>query len=201
MIATAKPERKYKAMMLLLSNPLRNKLGYQISYVLAKAEGNVDNTGFGAYLGGTGWFSPNTAIVNAYGELTNSRRHEFKAYFTYEIPKVEIMIGGNYTGLSGRPYNVYQYGSSSSTGLGPLSPSSRRQILLEPRGSRRFSFHQVDIRAEKAFRVQGHRFGIYADFANLFNTDTITAVQTRFPEAAVRIVFRVSDRLSRVRVR
>lgn len=177
-IATADPEKKYKALMLLLSNQLRNRFGYQLSYVLAKAEGNVDNTGFGAHLGGTGWFSPNTAIINSYGELTNSRRHEFKAYFTYQVPVVDILIGGNYTGLSGRPYNVFeQYGAGA---LG-LPGGTRRQILLETRGSRRLpSSHQVDIRAEKAFRFQGHRFGVYADMVNLFNSNAITAYQTRF---------------------
>ena len=177
-IATAAPERKYRSLMLLLSNQLRNRLGYQISYILAKAEGNVDNTGFGTHLGGTGWFSPNTAVTNSYGELTNSRRHEFKAYFTYEIPKIEVMLGGNYTGLSGRPYNVFEQYSSGQLAL---PGGTRRQILLEPRGSRRLpTFHQVDLRAEKAFRVQGHRFGVYMDAINLFNTATITAVQTRF---------------------
>jgi hypothetical protein len=177
-ISTAEPERKYRALMLLLSNQLRSRLGYQLSYVLAKAEGNVDNTGFGAHLGGTGWFSPNTATINSYGELTNSRRHEFKAYFTYLIPRIDIMIGGNYTGLSGRNYNVFeQYGSGT---LG-LPGGTRRQILLEPRGSRRLpAFHQVDIRAEKAFRIEGHRFGIYMDAINLFNSNAITAVQTRY---------------------
>ena len=176
-IGTADPERKYQALMLLLSNQLRNQLGYQISYVLSKSEGNVDNTGFGTHLGGTGWFSPNTALINSYGELTNSRRHEFKAYFTYQVPRIDVMVGGNYTGMSGRPYHPYEQYSSSELGL---PGSTRRQILQEPRGSRRLpTFHQVDIRAEKAFRVQGHRFGVYMDAINLFNTATVTARQTR----------------------
>ena len=180
-IATADPERKYRALMLLLSNSLRNRLGYQISYVLSKAEGNVDNTGFGNWLGGTGWASPNTSVTNAYGELTNSRRHEFKAYFTYQVPRIDVMVGGNYTATSGRPYTPFgQYGSGD---LG-LPGSSRRQIFLAPRGSRRNeAFHQVDLRVEKAFRVDTHRFGLYADMVNLFNTATITGVQTRFPSS------------------
>ena len=102
-MATADPQRNYRGLMLVLSNSLRNRFGYQFSYVLSKAEGNVDNSGFGAYLGGSSWTSPNN-LINAYGELTNSRRHEIKAYFTYQIPKVDVMVGGNYTGLSGRPF-------------------------------------------------------------------------------------------------
>jgi hypothetical protein len=180
-IATAAPERKYKALMLLLTNSLRNRLGYQISYVLSKAEGNVDNTGFGNWLGGTAWASPNTAVTNAYGELTNSRRHEFKAYFTYQVPRIDVLVGGNYTGTSGRPYAPYgQFGSGE---LG-LPGSGRRQIYLEPRGSRRTeAFHQLDLRVEKAFHIDTHRFGVYADFANVFNGSRITSVQTRYPSS------------------
>ncbi len=51
-IATADPRRNYKGLMLLLSSSLRNSFGYQVSYVLSKAEGNVDNSGFGPYLQG-----------------------------------------------------------------------------------------------------------------------------------------------------
>ena len=179
-IATAEPERKYRALMLLLTNSLRNRLGYQFSYVLSKAEGNVDNTGFGNWLGGSAWGSPNTAITNAYGELTNSRRHEFKAYVTYQVPRLDVLLGGSYTGMSGRPYTPFAQFSSSD--LGGLPGSGRRQIFLMPRGSERLeAFHQVDLRVEKAFRLDTHRFGIYADFVNLFNTATITAVQTRYP--------------------
>lgn len=182
-IATAKPERKYRALMLLISNSLRKRFGYQLSYVLSKAEGNVDNSGFGNWLGGTAWNSPNTAIINAYGELTNSRRHEIKAYFSVQVPKVDVMVAGNYTGLSGQAYSPYgQFGSSDLN----LPGTSRRQIYLLPRGSEREEFqHQVDVRAEKAFHVEGHRFGVYADLINLFNTATITGNQTRYPSTTI----------------
>ena len=78
-IATADPRRSYKALMLYMTSSLKRRFGYQVSYVLAKAEGNVDNTGFGNWLGGTQWGSPNTGTINTFGELTNSRRHEIKA--------------------------------------------------------------------------------------------------------------------------
>ena len=183
-IATARPERKYRALMLLLSNSLRNRLGYQLSYVLSKAEGNVDNTGFGNWLGGTGWRSPNTAVTNAYGELTNSRRHEVKAFVTYEVPKVDVMLAGVYTGLSGRPYAPFAQFSSSD--LGGLPGSGSRQIYLAPRGSERTeATHNFDLRAEKVFNINTHRFGVYADMINLFNTAGITAVQTRYPSTTI----------------
>lgn len=180
---TAKPERNYRGLMLVLSNSLRNRLGYQVSYVLAKAEGNVDNSGFGSYLGNNTWNSPNTAITNTFGELTNSRRHEIKAYVSYDVPKIGVMLGGVYTGLSGRPYTPYQRFTTTQLNL---PSNSRKEIFLEPRGSRRNDFsNQIDLRAEKTFRVQAHRFGVYADLVNLFNASTITARQARYPSTSI----------------
>jgi hypothetical protein len=179
-ITSADPKRNYKGLMLVLSNSLRNRFGYQFSYVLSKSEGNVDNSGFGAYGGNSSWTSPNN-LINAFGELTNSRRHEVKMYFTYNIPKVDVMLGGNYTGLSGRPFtpsNVYTNGQL------PTGGSARRTIFLEPRGTEHNDFfHQVDLRTEKVFNVQGHRFGVYADMVNLFNTNSVTARQATYPSS------------------
>jgi len=183
-IATADPRRSYNGLMLQLSSSLKNRFGYQVSYVLSKAEGNVDNSGFGAYLQGTTWNSPNTAIINNFGELTNSRTHEVKAYVSYQVPRVDVLLGLNYTGLSGRTFTPFQQYTSSQLNL--PSPSSRRQILLEPRGSRRNDFfNQVDLRAEKAFRIEGNRFGIYADIINLFNSDAVLTRQARVPSTTI----------------
>jgi hypothetical protein len=179
-IATADPRRSYRGLMLVLTNSLRGRLGYQLSYVLAKAEGNVDNSGFGAYGGNSSWTSPNN-LINNFGELTNSRRHEIKAYFTYNVPRVNVMLGGNYTGFSGRPFTPsFVYASS----LLSVGGSARRTIFLQPRGTERNDFfHQVDLRVEKAFSVQGHRFGVYADTINLFNQNAVTARQATYPSS------------------
>ena len=122
--------------------------------------------------------------TNNVGELTNSRPHEIKVYFTYQIPKVEIMFSPAYTGLSGRPYTPYTQPSSSALGI-PGS-STRRQIFLLPRGTERNDFvHYFDIRAEKVFNVSGHRFGVFADVVNLFNSSGITSRQTRYPSTSI----------------
>ena len=177
-IETADPRRKYSALMLVLSNSLRGRLGYQLSYVLSKAEGNVDNSGFGNYLGNSSWSSPNN-LINSYGELTNSRRHEVKAYFTYNVPKVDVMVGGNYTGLSGTHFTpVFVY----SSGLLSVGGSARRTIFLQPRGTEENDFtHRVDLRVEKVFNIQGNRFGVYADTINLFNANGVTSRQATYP--------------------
>ena len=182
-VGTADPKRSYKALMLLLNSSLKERLAFQLSYVLAKADGSVDNTGFGNWLGGNAWNSPNTATINRFGELTNSRRHEIKANVAYTLPRVDVLLGAVYTGLSGRPFTPY--GQYSSADLN-LPSSSRRQIFLQPRGSERNDFfHGVDLRAEKALRIQGHRFGVYADIANLFNSASVLARQDRYPSTTI----------------
>jgi hypothetical protein len=182
-IGTADPKRSYKALMLLLNSSMKRRLGFQISYVLAKADGTVDNTGFGNWLNGPGWNSPNTATINRFGELTNSRRHEIKADVAYTIPRADVLLGAVYTGLSGRPYTPYTQFATSDLNL---PGSTRRQIFLAPRGSERNDFsNQFDLRAEKAFRIQGHRFGVYLDMVNLFNTATVTTRQDRYPSTTI----------------
>jgi hypothetical protein len=182
-IAAADPKRDYKGLMVVLGKSLRNRWGFQASYVLSKATGNVSNSSGGAYLGNSTWNSPNTAIINADGELGNSRRHEVKAYATWQVPVAEIMLSAAITAMSGTPYQpYYQYGSSVLN----FPSSSRRQVFLAPRGSYHNDFYKnVDIRAEKYFKYQGHRFGVYADIANLLNTAGVISRQTRYPNTTV----------------
>ncbi len=182
-IATADPRRKYRALMLLLDSSLKNRFGYQVSYVLAKASGTADNSGQGNWLDGVPWNSPNTATINTDGELTNSRRHEFKAFVSYQVPRIDVLLGGGYFGYSGRPYTPFGQFTTSQLAL---PTNARKQVFLEPRGSERNDFfNQVDLRAEKAFKVSGHRFGVFVDVFNVFNTATITARQARYPSTTI----------------
>src|SRR5262249_28748958 len=106
---------------------------------------------------------------------------EIKGYFTYRVPKIDLMVGANYLGLSGShfaPTNVY---SSSQLSVGS---SSRRTIFLEPRGSRENDFrNQIDLRLEKVFQQGANRFGVYADTINLFNDNTVTTRQSVYPSS------------------
>ena len=44
---------------------------------------------------------------------------------------------------------------------------------------------QVDLRAEKTFNIDVHRFGVFMDVQNLLNSDTVTAVVTRYPNRSI----------------
>ncbi len=43
----------------------------------------------------------------------------------------------------------------------------------------------LDLRVEKSFRVDVHRFGIWIDVANLTNADTVLGIQTRYPNRTI----------------
>ena len=169
--------------MLVLSNSLRGRLGYQLSYVLAKADGNVDNSVFGAWLNGTVWDSPNTAIINADGELTNSRRHEIQGLRDLHGAASGSHARRDLQRPQWAPYTPYGQFSTSQLNLPGLS---RRQILPAPRGTERNDYtNQIDIRAEKAFTIESHRFGIFADITNIFNSGGVITRQTRSPSTTI----------------
>ena len=83
--------------------------------------------------------------------------------------------GGTYT-----PVSLVSGSSSVLNWTGSLN------INLAPLGSERLETqHRVDLRAEKLFNFDVHRFGIFVDVQNLFNADTITSVQTRVPSRSI----------------
>ena len=121
----------------------RNRWQAQVSYVLSKAYGAVDNTSEGSFGansstnggGGTRQYeTPNISLVNLNGELTNSRRHEVKLMLGVQVPKVEVGVNAYFRSLSGRPYTPFEQFASSVINFPPTSAG--RRVLLEPRGSR-----------------------------------------------------------------
>jgi hypothetical protein len=185
-LATANPKRDYKALMFVLTRSLKRSWGFQASYVLAKAMGTVDNGSWGSWLGGNTWATPNLGIINNYGELTNSRRHEIKAFVSYQVPRIDVLLGLSYMGYSGRPFTPYQQYSKNDLNTSGAYGTSSRRILLEPRGTERNDFyHNVDLHAEKAIRTMGNRFSVFVNVQNLFNRSGITGVQTRYPSTTI----------------
>jgi hypothetical protein len=181
-IETLDPQRSYRALMLVVSKRYTNRWQAQASYVLSKAEGNVDNTS-GQQISSSIFENPNRSIVNTDGRLTNDRTHEFKLLGSYQIPKVEVSVNGVFRALSGRPYTPFaQYATSLLN-----APTASRQPFLEPRGSRRREADRnLDLRFEKSFSLGSRdRLGLFVDVLNVFNADTITAVQTRVPNTTI----------------
>ncbi len=175
-LGVADPSRDYKGVMLVLSKALSNRWQAQASYVWSEAKGNVGNTGR-AGIGGTTFRNPNTAITNATGFMENDRTHEVKIFAGYQIPKIEVNVNGFYRAVSGATYTPVQNNSGGS-----LNWTGSVQVFLEPRGNQRYETeHNVDLRLEKVFDYDVHRFGVFMDVANLLNAETIIGVQTRVP--------------------
>jgi hypothetical protein len=181
-IGTAHPFRKYRSFMAVLNKRYTNRWQAQVSYVYAKATGNVDNSG-GQQVATRQFETPNLALVNAEGDASFTPTHEFKLLGSYQIPRIEASVNAYLVATSGLPYNrIEQFSSSATTGLntGGLS-STYRRINIDPRGTYFLpNLYQLDLRIEKNFNFVGsNRIGVYADIQNLFNKGIITNVVTR----------------------
>jgi hypothetical protein len=194
-LGTIDTKKAYKGLMFVASKRFTDRWQAQVSYVLSKSYGTVDNTSEGSFgansstNGGGGprqFETPNISLVNSDGELTNSRRHELKLMLGVQIPKVEIGFNAYFRALSGRPYTPFEQFASSVINF-PATSAGRR-VLLEPRGTRRRDSENIlDLRLEKIFRIGAgkNRLAVYADITNAFNNDTITTVQVRVPELVI----------------
>ena len=194
-LGTVDATKKYKALMIVASKRFTDRWQAQLSYVLSKSYGTIDNTSEGSFGansstnggGGTRQYeTPNVILVNSDGELTNSRRHELKLMFGAQIPKIEVGFNAYFRSLSGRPYTPFEQFASGVINFPPTSAG--RRVLLEPRGNRRRESENVlDLRVEKIFRIGAgrNRIALYADITNAFNASTITGVQLRVPDLVI----------------
>lgn len=177
-IGTAAPFRKYRAFMAVLNKRYTNRWQAQISYVRAKATGNVDN-GSASQVATRQFESPNLALVNSTGEASFTPKHEFKLLGSYQIPVIEASVNAFFRSTSGLPHGRIQQFSSSV--VGPGSPTAYRRILIDPRGAYHLpTLTQLDLRIEKNFTLPGvNRIGIYMDLENVANRGGITNIVTR----------------------
>ncbi len=181
-ISTLDPTRNYKALMLVLSKRYSHRWQAQVSYVLSKAEGNIDNT-TAQQISSSIFENPNRSIVNTDGRVTNDRTHEFKVLGSYMIPRIELSVNGYFRTISGTNYTPFaQYANSLLN-----APTASRQPFLEPRGSRRLPADtKLDLRFEKSFSLgSSDRVGLFVEVLNVFNENTITAVQSRVPNRTI----------------
>jgi hypothetical protein len=172
--------RDYDGVMLVLNRALRNRWQGQVSYVWSRARGTMDNNsseGMSSSLFAT----PNRGLINKDGPSSYDRTHEVKLYLGYQIPVAEVMLGSYARYVSGTPYTP-NVSLSSST----INYTSSQTTNIAPRGTyRNDSTFLVDMRVEKVFQFGVHRFGLYADIANMLNNVTVTARNTRWPYTTI----------------
>jgi hypothetical protein len=177
-VGSASAYRDYDGLMLVFTRPIQNRWQTQLSYVLSKAEGTVPSSGalFGQF------DTPNSILINRDGLVPIDPRHEFKLFFGYQIPKVEVGANMGYRGISGQTYTPFQRIASSTTNW----TTSNVDVFIEEQGSyRNDMLNIVDLRLEKVFSTGYNRFGVYADIENLFDVGTVTTRQNRYPSAVI----------------
>ena len=148
--------------MLLLNSSLRNRFGYQVSYVLSKAEGNVDNTGFGNWLQGVRrWNSPNTAIIN-----TVRRADQLAAPRDQGVRVLPGAESGRHAGRRVlRAQRTAVHAVRAAHERASLNAADQRQEADLPRAARQPSGMTSSTRSTCGRRRRsgssGHRFGVY----------------------------------------
>ena len=106
-IGSSDSTRDYNGLMLVLTRPFQNRWQAQVSYVLSKTEGRVASGGFSG-IQSTQFDTPNAVLINRDGLVPLDRRHEFKAFVGYQIPRVEVAFNALYRGVSGTTYTPFQ---------------------------------------------------------------------------------------------
>ena len=177
--------------MLVLHSSLRQRFGYQVSYVLSKAEGNVDNNGFGAWLSGT------ELELAEHGADQRRRRADQLAPARVQglrvrttVPRIDVMLGWLHTFGLQRPSLTHRTRSSQPVPARACLPPRAGRCFLQPRGTRdgtTSSTSSICVPRRRS-RSHGHRFGVYADVVNLFNTATVAhrRLGTRIPPSPER---------------
>lgn len=167
--------------MLVLTRSRKDRWQAQVSYVLSKTEGNISNSGSSG-ISSSQFDTPNGILVNAFGDAGYDRRHEVKIMAGYQIPVVEVELNAYFQAVSG-----YNYAPTATLSKSTINYTGSTSVSLEPRGSRVLPFDkELTLRAEKVFKVGMHRFGVYADIANVFNSGIVTGVVTNVAGSSVQ---------------
>ncbi len=180
------PTRKYQGIEFTFRKRFSDRWQFHAAYTYSKATGSDDNS-WGEYednrtssLGSSVLFlNPNQAF-NAEGRLTRDHPHILKLMGSYVLPG-QITFGAYFSYTSARTYNrrfrVPEDIDPDSVGLF----AGRLYVYGEEKGSFRYpSLANLDIRLEKFFTWGARmRVGLIMDMFNVFNSDTVSYVETR----------------------
>ncbi len=172
--------RDYNGAMFVLTKRFSNRWQGQASYVFSKTVGTVTTGTFEGVSSAT-WETPNTSLINRDGRVPLDRPHELKVFAGYQIPKIEVSVNAFFRATSGRTYTPFNRVASSR-----VNWTSSVDIHLEEQGRYRTeAVRTVDLRLEKVFSADVHRFGLYADVENMFNTGAALTRNARFPSVTI----------------
>jgi hypothetical protein len=167
--------RKYDGVGLSIDKRFSNNWMANASYFYGRTRGTDDTdfeNGRGSALGPSrNWIDPNNHF-NADGSLSGDRPHNIKVTASGQIGR-HISVGGFFWMQSGTPYQrTYVFRDVEVTGR-------TVRIFAEERGARRLpNQSNLDLRAEGRFRIGRATARVALDIFNIFNSGTVTSVET-----------------------
>jgi TonB dependent receptor/Carboxypeptidase regulatory-like domain len=178
---------------LVIAAERRRSRGWQAagSYTLSRADGlqpSSGTTAAGPQVATVGSppasFAPGVTfgqdpndLTNAYGRLPNDRPHMIRVMTSVDVPRTGFVLAANLQHLSGKPWAM--------TAL--VNPNeAARQVLIEPRGTRRLSSQTLlDVRVSRALRFSDlWRVELCLDVLNLLNDTAEESIMSASYDAA-----------------
>lgn len=165
--------RRYRGVDIHLKRRFANRWMFDMSWVISKITGNVDNTGnFGNTVEGNNPNQDSRFQLFREGRLARDNTHIAKIMGIYTLP-LDIQASGIFFYTTG---NTFTRTVRVNVGQG-----QRPDLFIEPRGSQRFDDQpRLDVKFEKRFHVGGvDTLGVTVEGFNIANNDAITTRTTR----------------------
>ncbi|MGE3276282.1 MAG: TonB-dependent receptor [Vicinamibacterales bacterium] len=164
--------REYKGVDINLKRRYANRWMFDLSWVISKIKGNIDNTG--SFGNTTEFDDPNQdPRFQPFrdGTLARDNTHLVKLLGVYTLPW-DIQASGAF---------FYTTGNAFTRTVRVSLPQNRKDLFIEPRGSQRYDAEpRLDFKLEKQFRISDTgRLGLTLEAFNVTNTAAVTSRTTR----------------------
>jgi hypothetical protein len=204
-------EWSYKALLVRLEKRLSHRYQYQLSYTLAKQDGNYgspDSVGIAQGGGITDYYNPGLDV----GPQSSDRRHAFVASDAFQLPW-DVVIGTIFNFRTTTPFsaraNVDINGDGANTDYVPGTTKNmgnrdnaamiaavnayRATLNLAPIPESQIdtnTLYRFDIRGSKAFNVgNGRKIELIGQVFNLFGTNNLGGVGSSYQTNARAATF------------
>jgi hypothetical protein len=206
-------ETSFKGLEVTLQRRFANRWQGLLGYSLSKDDLSRAGTSLGPFGGGeeesaglgsgSAFLNPNQTINNDAGPSFFDRRHSFKLFGSYQVPKIDVNVGGVLKFQTGVPYARVVTLSTDVNGVafnqGPIT------IFAEPRDQRRVeTLTYMDFRLSKFFnfgRERSRNLEVILDVFNLFNENKVTAVNSNTGSAFENAISILGPRVLRIGAR
>lgn len=171
--------REYMGVELSARKRFSNNTQFFASYLWSQLEGNYD----GLFQASTGQLDPNINSafdyadfsLNADGDLSNDRTHQFKFYGSYLVPSGPV--DGLSVGLS-----AYYASGTPLTAMGYSFLYANWEYYLTPRGSlgRGPADYEADLHLGYPIQLGGVELNLLVDVFNVFDRQSATRLDNRY---------------------